>query len=387
MIRVDGSIQPRSTFMGPAELGLRTGDTIIVRPEGGGGPGKLLALVESAVAKDGYDGQSTTGTIQILSIISDQGELEEVTSVPLFFGDVERISLEAGLSYYGSVRSMKDPVTGLEVTPAALDAGALLTDERIPVAFNASGFNRHTALLAQSGAGKSYALGVIVEELLERTSVRLVIFDPNGDFAKVHELPEGKRMVVAEGRHPEAYRAAIGKLFRRRGRGVLFNFNPLESVLWDKIISDAVSRLWERRDDRQPTLIVVDEAHNFVPADDTDNPVAQGLMRIAAEGRKYGLWLILASQRPQKLHANVISQCDNLIVMKMSSHLDIDHVAGAYGAVDRRMIQLATGFKSGSALVAGRIVKSPTLMRFRRRKLPESGGDIALDWSILPGVR
>jgi DNA helicase HerA-like ATPase len=379
---VNGSIQARSGFVAPAEIGLRTGDTVIVRPESGG-PGRLLALVESAVAKDG-DTRNTIGTIQILSIISEDGQLRDVEEVPLFFGDVEPITFEVGRAYYGSVKRAKDPATGLEVAPAALNAGELLTNAnaRIPVVFNASGFNRHTALLAQSGAGKSYALGVIIEELLERTSARLVILDPNGDFARLRDLPAGKDIAIAESHRPELYRSAIAKLSRRNARGVLFNFNPLDSGFWDKVISEVVSRLWERRDDRRPTIIVVDEAHNFVPADDKGNSVAAEMMKIAAEGRKYGLWLFLASQRPQKLHPNVISQCDNLIVMKLSSHLDIDHIAGAYGAVDQRMIQLATGFKSGSALVAGRIVKAPTLMRFRLRKLPESGGDIELNWAV-----
>ncbi|HXO19986.1 MAG TPA: ATP-binding protein [Thermoanaerobaculia bacterium] len=381
LMRVDGSIQARSTFVAPAELGLRTGETIVVSPESGLGPVKLLALVESATAKDGLNTQSIFGTIQILAAISGEGVIREVTSVPMFFGDVEPISLPAGTEYYGTVTRITDPASKKVVIPTPLEVGVLLTDERIPVVFNACGFNRHTALLAQSGAGKSYALGVIIEELLQKTSARLVIIDPNGDFAGLRELEAGKSVVLAQSRQPMKYRSAVSRLFRRHSRGVLLNLNYLEGVLWDGIVADAISRLWERRDDRCPTIIIVDEAHNFVPALDGSGPVAAMMMKIAAEGRKYGLWLILASQRPQKLHSNVISQCDNLILMKLSSHFDIDHVAGAFGAVDRTLVQLTAGFKAGSGLIVGRLVKSPTLMRFRRRKLVEYGGDIGLDWA------
>jgi uncharacterized protein len=56
----------------------------------------------------------------------------------------------------------------------------------------------------------------------------------------------------------------------------------------------------------------------------------------AGEGRKFGLYLIVVTQRPQKVHENVLSQCENLVLMRMNS------------AVDR-----ATTFRQGEALVAG----------------------------------
>jgi DNA helicase HerA-like ATPase len=127
---------------------------------------------------------------------------------------------------------------------------------------------------------------------------------------------------------------------------------------------------------------VIDEAHHFVPAEgNEDTGVSAMILKVAAEGRKFGLWLLLASQRAQKLHRNVISQCDNLILMRMVNQFDIDHVAGSFAGVSREMVSLARGFKKGTALAVGRIVRCPTLFGFRVRGTPEGGGDVSLDWS------
>jgi DNA helicase HerA-like ATPase len=381
MMCINGSIQPRTTYVAPVEFGLRTGETVILVPEQGAAHSRLLALVESAVATGRENQRNVAGVIQVLAAISDDGSLSLITSVPTFFADAEPITAGVGRAYYGSVDVATDPVTKQGVQPAALVVGDLLTDAAISVVVNASGFNRHTAMLAQSGAGKSYALGVILEELIEKTAARLVVLDPNGDFAHLGDFAGDKNVIVAEGRDPKMYRSATRRLTQRKVRGAVLNLNTVDPVLWDGLVGDVLNLLWERRDEQRPTIIVVDEAHNFVPAESSNNNVARALMRIAAEGRKYGLWLVLASQRPQKLHSNVISQCDNLILMRLTSQIDLDHIASAFGAVDRTMMQLATGFRSGSAMVVGRLVKSPTLLRFRARRLPEAGGDIELSWA------
>ena len=79
--------------------------------------------------------------------------------------------------------------------------------------------------------------------------------------------------------------------------------------------------LWERREERRPVLLVIDEAHNLC-SPRLDSPLAvavrERIVQIAAEGRKFGLWLLLSTQRPSKVHPGIISQCDNLALMKMT---------------------------------------------------------------------
>jgi DNA helicase HerA-like ATPase len=71
--------------------------------------------------------------------------------------------------------------------------------------------------------------------------------------------------------------------------------------------------------------IVIDEAHNVCPAEPRDQLTALATadaIRIAGEGRKFSLYLIVVTQRPQKVDENVLSQCDNLVLMRMNSLAD-----------------------------------------------------------------
>lgn len=384
LMRVDGSIQVRSRFSSPYDYSIRTGETVIIRPDDGQ-VGSVLALVESVASAADAQGRRLVGSIQILGIVDDNGTIKPIAAVPPFFGQLDVFNEVVGAAYYGRVELQVDPATRLMVLPAKLCVGSLLTHPNVPVVLNACGFNRHTVVLAQSGAGKSYALGVLIEELLTRTSLRIVILDPNGDFTTLDEIPGASSVHVASSRDPSVYRRSTRALFGAKTRAVAFDLNMLDPVMWDAVIADVLSQLWDKRDSRRPTVILIDEAHNFVPAaGDAGVRVATMVTKIAAEGRKYGLWLILASQRPQKLNANVISQCDNMIVMKLSSQFDMDYVSGSYGGVSSDLIQLAAGFKPGAALIVGKIVRSPTLVRFRTRTMPEAGGDIPLNWGSSP---
>ena len=141
-----------------------------------------------------------------------------------------------------------------------------------------------------------------------------------------------------------------------------------------------LERLWRRRAGRDPIAIVIDEAHNVCPADPADPITAlatESVIRIAGEGRKFGLYLIVVSQRPGKVHENVLSQCDNLILMRMNSVTDLDQIHSLFSSVPSGLIDKATTFGLGEALVAGRITSHPTLVRFGERVTREGGADVA----------
>ena len=82
------------------------------------------------------------------------------------------------------------------------------------------------------------------------------------------------------------------------------------------------------------TYIVIDEAHNFAPGT-TDDPlrrrVSDWLLRIASEGRKYGLYLILATQRPTKLHPGLVPECENSCVLRVQSSAEQEFAAQQLG--------------------------------------------------------
>src|ERR1051326_3532568 len=80
--------------------------------------------------------------------------------------------------------------------------------------------------------------------------------------------------------------------------------------------------LWS--DGVAPLLFVCEEAHRYAPADGKlgFGPTRRALSRIAKEGRKYGVYLGLVSQRPCEIDPTIMSQCSTLFVMRLSNERD-----------------------------------------------------------------
>src|SRR3954452_2493671 len=97
---------------------------------------------------------------------------------------------------------------------AGLDVGELTNEHGVRFLLDAGGFDRHTFFCGQSGSGKSYALGAVLEQLLLETSLRIVVLDPNSDFVRLGAVREG-----IDGELASRYRAATDGLVVRRGNG------------------------------------------------------------------------------------------------------------------------------------------------------------------------
>jgi hypothetical protein len=142
-----------------------------------------------------------------------------------------------------------------------------------------------------------------------------------------------------------------------------------------------LDHLWERRERREPTLIVIDEAHNVCttePANELQALATERLVQIAGEGRKYGLWLLVSTQRPSKIHPNVLSQCDNLVLMRMNAPADLEDLGRVFGYAPPSMLQSAPALAKGEALLAGGFTFAPTIARIGGRLTPEGGSDVSV---------
>jgi uncharacterized protein len=140
-----------------------------------------------------------------------------------------------------------------------------------------------------------------------------------------------------------------------------------------------LDHLWTHREHRRPRLIVIDEAHNLCspePLDPVHALLTERIVQIAAEGRKFGLWLLLSTQRPSKVHPNALSQCDNLALMRMSSMRDLDELAGVFGYAPESLLQRSPGFAQGQALFAGGFIDQPSLVQMGARLTHEGGIDV-----------
>jgi hypothetical protein len=143
-------------------------------------------------------------------------------------------------------------------------------------------------------------------------------------------------------------------------------------------------------DKRVPTFIVVDEAHNLLPAQTFST--AEAALReqfriIAAEGRKYGLFLILVSQRPDKLDNMVISECENRAVMKLGapSLVPLTRELLDLSDIPERVLAKCLEFELGRSLLVGRWVpEGPQVMMSAARRTREGGRNLRTDYWATP---
>lgn len=124
-----------------------------------------------------------------------------------------------------------------------------------------------------------------------------------------------------------------------------------------------------------PVLLLLEEAHNFAPADARSAAEKQAISitkQIAQEGRKFGVGLILISQRPSRLDETTLSQCNSYIIMRMVNPADqrfVRQVVESLGEDDARMLP---DLDVGEALLSGQLINFPVLLRI---KPPESAGE------------
>ena len=377
--------------------------------------------------------------------------------------------------------------------PNAVLTVGRLTQAAVPAALRATGFSRHSFLVGQSGSGKTYSMGVLLEQLLLETSLPMVIVDPNSDHVHlgrlrtVDELNRGREKplgrtalaelrrrhraagrVVVAGRGPtadvalqihlsdltigeqaltlgldpvldaeeygafvDATRALAPATYSMREvdtvvrgcaddanrrlalrianlgvaewsvwaepsapslagatgldwRVLVLDVGSLEDARERALVSLALLGAVRRREQRRSVLIVMDEAHNVCPPDAVTSlgrAVTEHAVWIAAEGRKFGLHLLLATQRPQKIHPNVLSQCDNLLLMRVNSVGDLDALATVFSHVPSTMVHESSSFGLGEMLVAGPVAPTPLRVRMGTRLTPEGGADLPTEWA------
>lgn len=481
--QIEGAVLPLATSVdgrhftcqvSAHDLALQVGGYVVIEHEGETRLGQLLDL-----------GLELVGGPEV-GLEADHADAPLMTTMAL------RVVRGSGVVLHGDLTPFHDGVVRsagparvhawlehIRPARAELEVGELRLAPGAPFRLDAGGFDRHTFLCGQSGSGKTYSLGVMLEQLLLETSLRIVVLDPNSDFARLGQTRPGvdeaverrfasnagvvvrqasdqgsnrlslrfadldprvqaaslrldpiadrgeyselvamlERWAASGGSIPlpellagggdEA--KALGLRLRnlgidrwqvwsrddpgsvvddvagRKSRCLVVDLGSLPTLQEKATVSEAVlATLWRNRGDREPTLVVIDEAHNVCPSNPTDPITAiatEHAMRIAAEGRKYGLYLLVSTQRPQKVDEQVLSQCDNLVLMRMNSRADLAYVGELFSFVPSPLVSAATEFGLGEALLAGKIASHPALIRFGARITEEGGSDVPADWA------
>ncbi|MDN5358499.1 MAG: hypothetical protein PWP76_342 [Candidatus Diapherotrites archaeon] len=340
----------------------------------------------------------------------------------------------------------------------------------VPVTLDVSRLvQKHFAILAMSGAGKSYTTSVIIEELLDRKPEQgrlgVVVFDVHGEYvgfkepvndgthrdysdrtevipidqmripvpslnaydflyflpnlssAQIRELdriihqlreemdagngPYGLEDIIArvetDPKIKENMKIPLVSWLRSLeatrlfdaverpsvesilapGKLVVFDLsNTVDAKKRQFVVTYFAKRIFDlRRMGRiPPTLVIVEEAHNFVPSERSREDVpARGVIEtIAREGRKFGVGLCLISQRPVKLSSTALSQCNTHIIMRMTNPYDLNHVAESSEGIDSRSERMITNLRPGEAIIVGAAVNFPVFFKIRERRSVES---------------
>ena len=374
--------------------------------------------------------------------------------------------------YIADEKILKEFYSSME--DEGLYIGHLITRDSVPIYIDVNGFRRHLAILAQTGAGKSYTTGVLIEELLKKGAT-IVVIDPHADYVFMSKKKSGVtvdevdifRTLDSIGRYSEgeigkkvntyevkfsdldtddimticginkgwvkietAIENAIKSLpdyydlddlidMLERGKAEKSNkdINPSAALRYvrrlkrlkvfgaattnvdkflkpkhlsvldlsglDDRVSDYVAyrvlnAIYDRLTSRvykYPVFLIIEEAHRFIPVQ--DKTLSRDIIKkIAAEGRKFGVFMTLITQRPSKIDPDALSQCNSQIIMRITNPDDQNAIRKSSERISESLLNDLPGLNVGEAVVVGHLVKTPIMVRIRKRETKEGGGDI-----------
>lgn len=108
----------------------------------------------------------------------------------------------------------------------------------------------------------------------------------------------------------------------------------------------------------RPLLIVLEEAHAYL-AKENSGSAAVAVRRIAKEGRKYGVGMMIVSQRPSEIDTTILSQCGTIFAMRLANDTDRGHIAGAASDNLKGLFDMLPVLRTGEAIVVGQAVSLP----------------------------
>jgi hypothetical protein len=372
--------------------------------------------------------------------------------------------------------------------------GSLLTRSpgAVPVVLSVKDLvSTHLAIIASTGAGKSYLASVIVEELMQPyNKASVLILDPHGEYSTLTEIPNAAQfseesngrgtgyranvrvykpdevkvrissLNIGDMRHllsemtekqqyllnralrkvnetkrgtpwgSEDLKAAVRAVAKQKGdedsegaddtstvhalmwriadrfdnsytfddiqhldlpeifkpgQCTVLQLNDIDERDQQVVVASLLRRLYRARMDTErgkvhsgesylpyPVFVLLEEAHHFAPGG-TDVVSTSILKQVLAEGRKFGIGVGLISQRPGKLNADVLSQCQTQCIMRIVNEIDQKSVAAAIEGVGRDLLNNLPALSKGQVIVAGAALNTPVICRVRTRFTTHGG--------------
>jgi len=141
-----------------------------------------------------------------------------------------------------------------------------------------------------------------------------------------------------------------------------------QSTIVSIVMEALFSHRAELADRIAPFLAVVEEAHNFIPSakEGTDEtPSLVSLRKAITEGRKFGVGLVLITQRPSRVDETILAQCNSFLVMRLVNPKDQTYVRSVMENLPESDAKLLPGFGPGQGIISGQAVRFPLLVKVK----------------------
>lgn len=163
----------------------------------------------------------------------------------------------------------------------------------------------------------------------------------------------------------------------QKGKCTIINLRGTPPDIQQLIINRIGNALFELRkaDKIPPMMLVVEEAHNFCPQQG-QVACSKVFRTIASEGRKFGLGLMVITQRAAKIDKNVLSQCNTQIILKVTNPNDLTAISASIEGLTEGMEDEIQRLPIGSAIITGGGVSMPLLVEIRPRESKHGGESV-----------
>lgn len=243
---------------------------------------------------------------------------------------------------------------------------------------------------------KSLNLAILFEEVHGNTQIRnycsslltrFKIIQQRQDF---HFLTNCDKIVDSEEEYLKDL-FGISNDNKKESQIIIIDLNSAEdeiveiiSAVITRLIFDVLRKVESRN--QFPINLVLEEAHRYIAYDSkrTFLRANQIFDRVAKEGRKYGLFLLVSSQRPSELSKTVLSQCNNFIVHRIQNPDDLSHIRQITPHISETTLKKLPSIPTQHALIFGSAVNIPTLFKVNEAnpKPKSDNNEISKNWFV-----
>ncbi len=200
---------------------------------------------------------------------------------------------------------------------------------------------------------------------------------------RIHERLSDKRWSVFTQAADKEFKDVIENVLGNESSNVTvvdcsmlaYDVLPFFCAIFGRLLLELRAHIEAKDRTTQPYVLVLEEAHNYLrpyrESEATGTLLSrEAFERIAKEGRKFGLSLIIASQRPSDVSPTVISQCANFLVHRIQNPEDIDYFKKILPTGSREVLDQMPILAPGDGLLLGSSVNVPSRVRIKKPQRP-----------------